>query len=517
MSAPAALPPEAKPLTSTQWLICVIAAIGFAFDIYELLMLPLVIGPALKELEGITPGTPRFATWFGLMFYVPAVCGGIFGLLGGYLTDRLGRRRVLTWSIILYAASAFAAGYSTNLYMLLFFRTTTFIKVCIEFVAAIAWLAELFDNPHQREKVLGYTQAFSSIGGLLVAIANGVILQNAEALPAIGLPEFLNFFGGAIIDTHAPWRYTLMSGLIPAIPLLVIRPFLPESPKWAEKKAAGTLKRASIAQLFAPELRQTTIVTTLMFACSYGVAFGAIQQMPQIVGGIGVIKAEIGGKAKAAKEKVISAAKEADPEKLQAQANAAGGAAAGKTRQEKAAEYTKAQEIGGLCGRFVLAFIVVWFASRRKLLRVFLIPGLIVMPLIFIAFAKGQETTFFSTDISFIPGFHGLHISLLGLAIFVAGFFTVAQFSFWGNYLPHAYPMHLRGTGESFAANIGGRMIGTPFAAVTAYLATQAFVPGESPEAKTAYVAAGVATTLYLANLILSFYLPEPKADAEHE
>ena len=505
--APAYSPAEAKPLTSTQWLICVIAAIGFAFDIYELLMLPLVIGPALKELGGITPGTPEFAKWFGLMFYVPAVCGGIFGLLGGYLTDRLGRRRVLTWSIILYAVSAFAAGYSTNLYMLLFFRTTTFIGVCIEFVAAIAWLAELFDNPHQREKVLGYTQAFSSIGGLLVAVANGLILVYAKSLPEIGLPGFLNFFGGAISDTHAPWRYTLMSGLIPAIPLLVIRPFLPESPKWSQKKAAGTLRRPSIAELFSPELRQTTIVTTLMFACSYGVAFGAVQQMPQIVGGIGVVKAEIGAKAKAAKEK------EADP----AKAAISAGRVAGVTRQEKVAEYTKAQEIGGLCGRFTLAFIVVWFASRRTLLRVFLIPGLILMPLIFIGFAQGNETTFFSADISWLPGFHGFHISLLGLAIFLAGFFTVAQFSFWGNYLPHAYPVHLRGTGESFAANIGGRMIGTPFAAVTQYLAMTSFVPGATSEAKTAYVAAGVATTLYLANLILSFYLPEPKADADHE
>ncbi len=523
---PAYSPTEAKPLTRTQWLICVIAAIGFAFDIYELLMLPLVIGPALKELGGITPGTPEFAKWFGLMFYVPAVCGGIFGLLGGYLTDLLGRRRVLTWSIILYAVSAFAAGYSTNLYMLLFFRTTTFIGVCIEFVAAIAWLAELFDNPRQREKVLGYTQAFSSIGGLLVAVANGLILVYAKSLPEIGLPEFLNFFGGAITDTHAPWRYTLMSGLIPAIPLLVIRPFLPESPKWSQKKAAGTLRRPSIAELFSPELRQTTIVTTLMFACSYGVAFGAVQQMPQIVGGIGVVKAEIGAKAKAAKDKVLSGGQAALAQAtdlvkakadLEAAAGVAAGGAGGGVRQGKVAEYTKAQEIGGLCGRFTLAFIVVWFASRRTLLRVFLIPGLILMPLIFIGFAQGNENTFFSADISWLPGFHGFHISLLGLAIFLAGFFTVAQFSFWGNYLPHAYPVHLRGTGESFAANIGGRMIGTPFAAVTQYLAMTSFVPGATSEAKTAYVAAGVATTLYLANLILSFYLPEPKADADHE
>ena len=37
-------------LTPVQWLICVIAAIGFAFDIYELLMLPLIVAPALREL-----------------------------------------------------------------------------------------------------------------------------------------------------------------------------------------------------------------------------------------------------------------------------------------------------------------------------------------------------------------------------------------------------------------------------------------------------------------------------------
>ena len=38
-------------LSATGWLVCVIAAIGFAFDIYELLMLPLVIKPAIRDLS----------------------------------------------------------------------------------------------------------------------------------------------------------------------------------------------------------------------------------------------------------------------------------------------------------------------------------------------------------------------------------------------------------------------------------------------------------------------------------
>src|SRR5205085_9086219 len=181
------------------WAVCVVAVIGFAFDTYELLILPLILGPALMELGNLKPGSADFNFWFGLLFYIPAVCGGIFGLLGGYLTDRLGRRRVLTWSILLYAVSACAAGLSTSLPMLLVLRCLTFIGVCVEFVAAVAWLAELFDDPKQREKALGWTQAFSSFGGFMVSGGYYVAVTYGAQLPAI--------LGG-----HAPWRYTLLSG-----------------------------------------------------------------------------------------------------------------------------------------------------------------------------------------------------------------------------------------------------------------------------------------------------------------
>src|SRR3954471_20772395 len=137
----------AAPLTLLQWLICVVAALGFAFDSYELLMLPIIVRPALADLLGVAPNSLAVNAWVGTMQYVPAVAGGIFGLIGGYLTDLFGRRRVLVWSILLYAFSALAAGYATSAWWLLFFRTTTFIGVCVEFVAAVAWLAELFPHP----------------------------------------------------------------------------------------------------------------------------------------------------------------------------------------------------------------------------------------------------------------------------------------------------------------------------------------------------------------------------------
>ena len=501
-------------LSTVQWLICIMAAIGFAFDIYELLMLPLIARNALLELGNIRPGTPEFTYWIGMLFYIPAFAGGIFGLLGGYLTDRFGRRLVLTWSILLYAMAAFVAGFSTSLPMLLVCRCFVFIGVCVEFVAAIAWLAELFPDRAQREKVLGFTQAFSSFGGILVAIAAGVaaawsrgeaapllfgLTIPAVSLPAIQLPGFLSFLG-EIQNSQADWRYTLMSGLIPALPLILIRPFLPESPVWEQKRKAGVLKRPSVAALFAPDLRRTTIVTTLMFMCSFGAAFGAIQQMPQIVPGLPDVQQEIQAATSAKftddqKATLIASLKAAGKSEEEVKRAVMGESRkiAGPIEMARATEATKTQEIGGLIGRFVLAGLAVVIVSRRQLLRIFLIPGLIVMPLVF-AFAGTTS------------------LSYLEIGMFFAGLLTVAQFSFWGNYLPGAYPLHLRGTGESFAANIGGRMLGTCFAGVTHWLALVLPIDA-GPATKVAYVAAGVAFVLYLANFILSFWLPEPQYD----
>lgn len=498
-------------LTPIQWLVCVIAAIGFAFDIYELLMLPLILGPALQELLGAAPGSEAFNQWRGLLFFIPAFVGGIFGLLGGYLTDRLGRRRVLTWSILLYAFSAFAAGFSTNIWMLLVLRCTTFVGVCVEFVAAVAWLAELFPEHERRERVLGYTQAFSSIGGLLVAFANHLAIDWSTSLPAIQTPGFLASLG-EIAGTHAPWRYTLMSGLIPAIPLIIIRPFLPESPSWAKKKASGTLKRPSIRELFSPELRKTTIVTTLMFAMSYGAAFGAIQQMPQIAPGMPDVQAQVAAAlaAKFTKEqqdelraKLTAAGKK--PEEIAKAMKIEENKVANPVRQLAASNYTKVQEVGGLFGRFLLALLVVRIVSRRQLLRLFQVPGLILMPIVF-GYAAINNRELFSMGDS--------HVTLFHVGIFLAGLVTVAQFSFWGNYLPRVYPVHLRGTGESFAANIGGRMFGTSFAWITSTLAATSLVPGTGDPMKMAYAAAGVAFFVYLVGLVASCWLPEPSIDA---
>jgi hypothetical protein len=157
------------------------------------------------------------------------------------------------------------------------------------------------------------------------------------------------------------------------------------------------------------------------------------------------------------------------------------------------------QELGGLAGRFALAWLALWIVSRRNLLRVFQIPGLILIPLVYFYPAAGQ-----------LPSGN---LEVLKVGLFLAGFFTVSQFSFWGNYLPRMYPTYLRGTGESFSANVGGRMLGTTAALLTTQLAH--FMPSTAAgPRRLAYAAAAVVLVVYALGLVLSFWLPEPKQEA---
>ncbi len=293
-------------------------------------MLPLIVRPAITTLGHLKPGTPAFNLWVGLLFYIPNLAGGVFGLLGGYFTDRWGRRRILFWSILLYSLSACAASYSTSLTQLLILRSTTIIGISVEFVAAITWLAELFPHAKRRESVLGGTQAFSALGGLMATGAYYLSVTYAESMPAIR--------GG-----HEAWRYTLLSGLIPAVPLLLVRPFLPESPLWQEKRSMGGLKRPALSELFQPALRRTTIVTTLLFACSFALAFGALQQTVRMIPGL------------------------AEVQKL-----------APRQIEQAVSGVQLFQELGGLTGRILFAFLIVRIVSQRRRLRLLFVPALFV-------------------------------------------------------------------------------------------------------------------------------------------
>jgi MFS family permease len=554
-----------KSFSVTQWLILIVAAIGFLFDTYELLMTPLVGVPAIAELLKLPPNHPEVTAWMGRMLWMTALCGGVFGLLGGWLIDRFGRKRIMALSIFVYALSPFAAAFASTLPMFVFFRCTTFIGVCVEFVAAITWLAELFPDKQQKQRVLGWTQAFASLGGILVTAVAAWLNQHAASLPSLPVSEMFN--------PHGAWRYLLMTGLLPAIPIALMLPFVPESPAWRERRASGKFQRPSFGALFAPELRRTTLVAAALSACAYAAAFGALQITPRsVVPGLAELapqqkelaplRAEA-GKLNKELDQVMPAFKQAldntpglaevvgkrasnrrdfraamkagnsnavptlasefkqlggkldeltvtKPEAKQAvleRERLLKAIGDNRDKQAPAADAISArgervqffQEIGGLVGRILLAIFVVMAIARRALLRLFVVPGLLMLPLAYFALYHASSTAF-------------------SAGIFFCGLLIVAQFSYFGEYLPKAFPIHLRGTGGSFATNVGGRMIGTS----AAFLSTNLIAPLVAQSAGAVVVTANhyavaagiVGTAVFVLALALSFILPEPKAES---
>lgn len=480
---------DRKGLTLVEWLVIIVAAIGFLFDTYELLMFPVIGANALAELMKVAPDSDAVRLWSGRMLWIAALAGGVFGLLGGYFIDRFGRKTVMIGSILVYSFSPVAAAFSTELWQLILFRSTTFIGVCVELVAAVTWLAELFSDKRKRELAIGWTLACASLGGIFVTeVYNEIVAfmrHHPEGVSWLPVPA-------------AAWRYTLLTGLVPGALILLLMPFVPESRVWREKKLAGTLKRPRFAELFSKDLRKTTIVTTLLSACGYAAAFGALQLTPlQMAPGlpaINEVKKSMPDRIKEATAKV-NAAPEGTPERAAAEKalDNVKKNTVSQAIQEKRGNIQRWQELGGLTGRILFAILLLYVASRM-LIRLFLVPGVIIFPVTYLVLYQGEY-------------------SIFATAIFICGLVTVAQFSYVSEFLPRVFPLHLRGTGSAFATNIGGRMLGTMAAILNTEIVSTYFT-GENPS-KVAHAAAVIGGSVFAFALLLSFFLPEPYKEEE--
>jgi hypothetical protein len=136
-----------------------------------------------------------------------------------------------------------------------------------------------------------------------------------------------------------------------------------------------------------------------------------------------------------------------------------------------------------------MAYLIVRVVNRKRLLQAFILPGVLLVPFVF-----------------FLPALSDTNMSRWG--IFAIGIVVVAQFTFWGNYLPMVYPTHLRGTGEGLSANVGGRMLGTSAAMLTTSIAN--FAPGGTTFRQLAFAAGAVGLLSFAVGLAASFWLPEP-------
>lgn len=140
--------------------------------------------------------------------------GAILGALGfGYLTDRFGRKRLFAVTVGVYGLAAAATGLSWNFLSFAGFRFLTGAGIGGEYAAINSAIQELIPARYRGRTDLAVNGSFWG-GAILGALAAIVALNPALIRPSLG------------------WRFPFVIGGLLAILVILLRRYIPESPRW---------------------------------------------------------------------------------------------------------------------------------------------------------------------------------------------------------------------------------------------------------------------------------------------
>jgi len=249
-------------LTSYHWFVLIVAALGWLFDCMDQQLFILARAPAMSALlpgPGLEAQRDFSASLATAIFIVGWATGGlIFGVLG----DRVGRVRVMVWTILIYSACTGLTALSVSMWDFSFYRFVTGLGVGGQFAVGVSLVAEVMPD-RARPFALGLLQALSAIGNISAALINMGLGQMETA--------------GALQNVGPPWRLMFVIGVVPALLVLLIIRRLKEPERWKAIAADGTVvKRGSLADLFAdPRWRRNAIVGMIL-GCSGVIALWGI-------------------------------------------------------------------------------------------------------------------------------------------------------------------------------------------------------------------------------------------------
>jgi MFS family permease len=213
------------------------ALLGWMFDGLEMGLFPLVARPALNDLLH-NPGDAVIGRWFGVAtagFLVGAATGGV---LFGWLGDRLGRVRALTFSVLTYAVFSGLCGVATAAWQIAFLRFVSALGMGGEWSLGVALVMEVWPN-RSRALMAGLIGAAANFGYMFIALLGlglgRFIGPLGDGLRSLGLPESW----AASLVGHSGWRLLMLLGATPALLTFLIRLFVPESSRWQHEKAQG--------------------------------------------------------------------------------------------------------------------------------------------------------------------------------------------------------------------------------------------------------------------------------------
>jgi SHS family sialic acid transporter-like MFS transporter len=240
----------AFPSTRGRYLALAAALLGWMFDGLEMGLFPLVGRPALRELLPTGSTEEDVGRWYGVItagFLVGAATGGV---LFGWLGDKLGRIRALTFSVLVYAGSSGLCTLVTNPWELAGLRFVGALGMGGEWALGVALVMELWPGA-SRGWLAGWIGAFGNLGYLIVGAVALALARSGGDLGGWVESLGLSTYWASRLTANGNWRLLMLFGAIPALLTLLIRLFVPESERWLKEKEAGAASYWSAYDLLA--------------------------------------------------------------------------------------------------------------------------------------------------------------------------------------------------------------------------------------------------------------------------
>jgi MFS family permease len=228
-----------RGLTRYQWLVLMVAWLGWVFDIADQAIFNLVKTPMLKEMIGEAAYKQSGAGLEARIQTVFLVGWSIGGLVFGLTADRWGRTRTLTITILLYCFCTGLTALCHTPDQVAFTRFLAALGIGGEWAAGAALIAEVLPDA-ARAAGAALLQTAAAFGPAAAALAN-------------------------LFLAHAPWQWLFLVGVVPALLTVIIRLKVKE-PERAEKAEARQASLfAPLKELFAtPEWRKRVLAATVI-------------------------------------------------------------------------------------------------------------------------------------------------------------------------------------------------------------------------------------------------------------
>lgn len=251
-------------VTRYQWLVLLVAWLGWVFDAMDATIYAIVLHPALHELlrTGSAPvGSDAIGHYGGIIFSIFLVGWAIGGILFGIVADRFGRTRTLVFTILIYALFTGMAALSQTWWQLAIYRFLTALGIGGEWAAGAALVAEVWPED-KRAKAAGLLQSAWAVGFLMAAGIN------------------------LLLRGHG-WRPIFLVGVAPAVVAMLVRLWVKEPERWVQARAQeqqrGLARARKLPELFTPGLLGPTLAGSgLAFVAVFGL-WGATNWTPTLV------------------------------------------------------------------------------------------------------------------------------------------------------------------------------------------------------------------------------------------